>query len=146
MVAPFGPVNVLNDTETPEAAFVAASITRLNETLSFRAPDRVTFVPSQARFRMVPVRFSTFFEARNSSRATLSPPSLAQMAEMELLAMVNGAEGVEIGVATGVLTGAATGVVTGVVTGVATGVVTGVATGVVTGVATGVVSLGKYQR
>src|SRR3954469_9539946 len=78
IVVPFGPVRVSNLTDTLLALTFAASRTRLKLTTSFRALESVTVCPFQARLITVPVKFSTWREARSSSRATLSPPSFAQ--------------------------------------------------------------------
>src|SRR5438309_941989 len=82
IVAPPGPVRVSNFTETLLALAFAASSTRLKLTTSLRALDSLTDCPSHARLSTVPVKFSTCREARSSSRATLSPPSFAQIALM----------------------------------------------------------------
>src|SRR3954451_21119277 len=78
IVAPFGPVKVSKETVTLVAEADAASSTRLKLTTSFRAPERRTVLPSHARLITFPVVFSVWLVARNSSRETLSPPSLAQ--------------------------------------------------------------------
>ena len=75
MLVPEGSASELSDTLTLEAALFFASSTTLKETTSFLAPNNWIALPFHTELVTLPP-----LDNLNSSRVTLSPPSLAQTA------------------------------------------------------------------